>query len=257
MLNSTISRLLVSVNTVEEFEIAFDSKVPWIDFKDPKAGALGQPSLSTVRDSATRFAEIQGTEVDAFRGADFQWSIAGGELLEWAKPCEWTMANRMRIEALGDQGAIKWGLKGCQERRDWKDHFASLVEGLPRRDQAILAHYADFQRVGAPDWNEVFSVAKGMGTRRILIDTAIKDGSNLLDHLPIGLLMERIEQSHRAGLEIAIAGSLRTDGLERVRLLGADWIGLRGGVCRDPNDRNSPIAKERIEMVLERLARSS
>lgn len=253
MLNSTISRLLISVNTVEEFEIAFDSKVPWIDFKDPKEGALGQPSLSVVRDSANRFAEITGKNADAFRGADFRWSVAGGELLEWAKPSEWTLPQRLRIEALGDRGAIKWGLTGCQGRLDWKEHFASLVEGLPSREQAILAHYADYQRVAAPDWNDVFTVARGLGMRRILIDTARKDGMGLLDHVPIHRLVEQIDQAHCAGMEIAIAGSLRFEGLEKVRTLGADWIGLRGGVCRDPNDRNSPVARERIELVMGRL----
>lgn len=253
MLNSTISRLLISVNTVEEFEIAFDSKVPWIDFKDPRDGALGQPSLGIVRDSARRFAEIMGREFDGFRGADFQWSIAGGELFDWAKPCDWTTANRVRIEALGDHGAIKWGLAGCQVRSDWRDHFAALVEGLPRKEQAILAHYADYQRVGAPDWNEVFSVAQKMGLRRILIDTAIKDGKGLLDHLSIQRLIEIVDHVHRAGMEIAIAGSLRLEGLEKVRRLGADWIGLRGGVCSDPNDRNSPVARDRIEQVMRYL----
>jgi hypothetical protein len=253
MLNSTISRLLISVNSVDEFEIAFDSKVPWIDFKDPKVGALGQPSLSVVRDSAKRFAEIMGRNVDAFRGGEFQWSIAGGELLEWAKPREWSLPTRVRIEALGDRGAIKWGLTGCQRRPDWKEHFASLVEGFPNREQVILAHYADHQRVGAPDWNDVFTVAHGMGMRRILIDTAVKDGTGLLDHVPIQRLVEQIDQVHRVGMEIAIAGSLRFEGLEKVRCLGADWIGLRGGVCRDPNDRNSPVARERIELVMGRL----
>jgi hypothetical protein len=86
-----------------------------------------------------------------------------------------------------------------------------------------------------------------------LIDTAVKDGTGLLDHVPIQRLVEQIDQVHRAGMEIAIAGSLRFEGLEKVRCLGADWIGLRGGVCRDPNDRNSPVARERIELVMGRL----
>jgi uncharacterized protein (UPF0264 family) len=250
MPNSTVNQLLVSVNSPEEFGIALRAGVPWIDFKDPLAGALGRPNLECLAEVSSEICDLRNEE-------RFQWSIAGGELLDWSLPNEFREEDRSSLEILGERGAIKWGLAGCSKTRNWKDRVGGLKDCLPRAEQTILAFYADHHRVGAPGWEELLGVVKEFGLKRILIDTAVKDGKCLLDHLTVESLGEKIRQSHASGLQIAIAGSLRMHHVPHVVRLGADWIGFRGALCRDNTDRSSPLEAQLVQSVLEFLRKSA
>jgi uncharacterized protein (UPF0264 family) len=240
--NSTGNQMLVSVNSPEEFEIALRAGVPWIDFKNPLAGALGRPNIECLEEVSSRICDLKSED-------RFQWSIAGGELLEWSLPDGFCEEDRSSLEILAGRGAIKWGLSHCAKVGDWKDRFGRLKDFLPKAEQAILAFYADHQRVDAPGWDEVFRAVQEFGLKRILIDTAVKDGKSLLDHLTVESLSEKIDQSHASGVQIAIAGSLRMKNLQQVVPLGADWIGFRGAVCRDITDRSSPIDAQLVQSV--------
>ena len=242
MPNSTVNQMLVSVNSPEEFGIALRAGVPWIDFKNPLAGALGRPNVECLEQVSSRICDLRNED-------RFQWSIAGGELLEWSLPNDFSEEDRSSLDILADRGAIKWGLGHCAKVTDWKDRFCKLKAVLPRAEQAILAFYADYHRVDAPGWEEVFSAVQEFGLKRILIDTAVKDGKSLLDHLTLESLGEKIAQTHASGVQIAIAGSLRMKDLPQVIRLGADWIGFRGALCRDNTDRSSPIDAQLVESV--------
>lgn len=242
MSNSTASKLLVSANTIDESKCLSDLQVPWIDLKEPKHGPLGRPDLHLVR----RFA----SEIDSMASGCY-WSIAGGELLDWD-----LVKDREFLEILGAKGHVKWGLSGCLNQQDWPRKLAAMIDALDRPTQAVLVLYADHLKVAGPDWDTVLKTSGDFGLDKILIDTAVKDGSNLLDWLSADKLNEFILEARDSQLQIAIAGSIPLTQLQLLGQLGADWIGVRGAVCSDRNDRTSPIDPNLVLKALDCLPAS-
>lgn len=238
MSNSTACELLVSANTLDECQLLVDLQVPWVDLKDPRQGPLGRPSIEL----AVALASMMSKDSNSMR----PWSFAGGELSDWNHHRDWPL-----IEALGVDGHIKFGLAGCKDLDRWMDVLASLVGSMHRPQQAILVHYADASLVQAPSWENVLEASLALGTDQLLIDTAIKDGTTLTDLLSASKLATIIDSAHDHALKIALAGSIPLDGLTQLRKLNPDWIGIRGAVCSNLQDRTSPINPE---FVLKALA---
>ena len=255
MSNSTACQLLVSANTLVECILLQDLSVPWIDLKEPRHGPLGRPELPLVKQFANRMTSASSIKA--------HWSIAGGELPDW-KP----QADQAYIEAVclrdsaretyrgtdrgpnRTEGHIKWGLAQAERTSDWQVKLAKLVEQIPSPGQVILVHYADYARVEAPEWKKVLSIAAELKIDKILIDTAIKDGSKLTDWLEIPALEQRIQDAKRWNFQIAIAGSIPLDQLAKLSRLEPNWIGVRGAVCRNPKDRTSTIDPGLVELAL-------
>ena len=261
MSNSTACQLLVSANTLEECILLQDLSVPWIDLKEPRHGPLGRPELPLVKQFANRMTSASSIKA--------HWSIAGGELPDW-KP----QADQAYIEAVclretaretyrgtdrgpnRTEGHIKWGLAQAERTSDWQVKLAKLVEQIPSPGQVILVHYADYARVEAPEWKKVLSIAAELKIDKILIDTAIKDGSKLTDWLEIPSLEQRIQDAKRWNFQIAIAGSIPLDQLAKLSRLEPNWIGVRGAVCRNPKDRTSTIDPALVELALAQVGLS-
>ncbi|MCY3005268.1 MAG: hypothetical protein NTV29_04745 [Planctomycetota bacterium] len=240
---STACQLLVSANTLEECILLQELKVPWIDLKEPRHGPLGRPELPLVKQFAAGMTSASSRVP--------HWSIAGGELPDWNSE-----SDAAFIKALGAQGPertnghIKWGLARAEQTTNWREKLSKIVAQTPSPEQVILVHYADYRRVDAPDWNTVLSAAAEQRIDKILIDTAVKDGSKLTDWLEIHLLEQRIQDAKRQNFQIAIAGSIPLDQLAKLSRLEPNWIGVRGAVCRNPRDRTSTIDQGLVAKAL-------
>ena len=247
MSNSTACQLLVSANTLEECILLQALSVPWIDLKEPRHGPLGRPELPLVKQFANRMTSASSIKA--------HWSIAGGELPDWKPQADqaYIEAVCLRETARGtdrSDGHIKWGLAQAERTSDWQVKLAKLVEQIPSPGQVILVHYADYARVEAPKWKKVLSIAAELKIDKILIDTAIKDGSKLTDWLEIPALEQRIQDAKHCNFQIAIAGSIPLDQLAKLSRLEPNWIGVRGAVCRNPKDRTSTIDPGLVELAL-------
>lgn len=239
MTNSTACNLLVSASTLDESTLLQKLRVPWIDLKEPRNGPLGRPFLTIAQLFASRMLQARNVG---------HWSIAGGEL------CDWNVEQDAPfIKSLGAKGHIKWGLANSLGLNGWERKLASLVEQLPNPQQAILVHYADSDLVQSPAWDTVLQQAKELGISKVLIDTAIKSGKTLQDHIPHAVLEEKIRQSQNLGLQIAIAGSIPLGELKNYSKLNPDWIGIRGAVCSNPLQRASTIDPNLVSEALARI----
>lgn len=227
-------RLLVSASEVEEWELAMEVCVDWIDLKDPRSGPLGRPDFQRAEEFAQRMA----------RGPDRRWSIAGGEWRDWS-----LKRDRPFLSLLGGTGCVKWALAGCAGEDAWRQTLPRAVAQLPAASQAILVHYADHQECDAPAWESVLEVGHRLGLRYLLIDTAIKDGRGLLDHLSVESLSCYVHQARAFGMEVAIAGALRLEQLPLGDRVGASWVGVRGAVCSQ-TDRVSPFCREKLQRAV-------
>ncbi len=65
-----------------------------------------------------------------------------------------------------------------------------------------------------------------------MLDTWEKDGSTLLDWLPVGEAERLRERCRVAGVPIALAGSLGPIEMRTLRPLAPDWFAVRGAVCQ-------------------------
>ena len=249
-----MTRLLVSVRSVEEARVALDAGVDLIDFKEPRRGSLGAVDASTA-------AEI----VQAI-GGRAPLSMACGELIAsaagvreatagsspsgkgWVRveqtsgvPAEACVTPAQALDSWGIAALClqpplgvayaKLGLAGCATISDWPRRWADWIAGLPSGTSPVAVAYADWRAALAPPPGEVLEHAAGLGCRAVLVDTFDKSGGDLLRHFSSAELRQFIKDVRSRRMLIVLAGSLSLDSLPRVLEAEPDYVAVRGAVC--------------------------
>jgi hypothetical protein len=162
-------------------------------------------------------------------------SAAFGEWFEWAE----------RAVPPGLHYA-KWGLA----------RLASLPTGALAQIRTtqcaffpVLVAYADHQRAESPDPEWLAGAAVRYHFPAFLIDTAVKDGSTLLDWIaPATLARMRLELGD-AHVPIALAGSLNEATIRALGPLMPDWFAVRGAACT--GGRSGAVCADRVRRLKE------
>jgi uncharacterized protein (UPF0264 family) len=226
------SGLLVSVRSAQEARVALCAGASLIDIKEPTRGSLGRPDPATV-------AEIQ--RVVAGR---LPISVALGELRDLSGPLGWTGIRY-----------VKWGLAGlapCAVR--WQDRATSLLGQLPPGCEMVPVAYADWQRAQAPAPEVVCQYACSGANHPLgafLLDTWKKDGTTLLDWLDLPGLQHLRDLCARAGLPLALAGSLGEREIARLGEVQPTWFAVRGAVCTQ--GRTSTVAEAKVRRLVKAI----
>jgi (5-formylfuran-3-yl)methyl phosphate synthase len=237
-------RLLVSVRSAAEVSPALTGGADIIDAKDPAHGSLGPVG-------ATELAAIARSAP-----AGVPLSVALGELCRTDVEAAVLEANRRA----GDRNVVylKLGLAGTADV-DAAARRVSLAVRTARstgRARVIVVAYADHTAAGAPRPDEAIRVAGLGGADGVLLDTCVKDGRVLWDHLdPVGVA-DWIRQARDAVGLVAVAGSLDEAGVRCAVGLGADVVGIRGAACEGGRlgaVRQSNVARIRAAMVSHKL----
>jgi uncharacterized protein (UPF0264 family) len=229
-------RLLVSVVDIAEARAAAAAGADIVDVKNPGEGSLGAPSP----------AVIEG--VRAAVPAELPVSAAIGD-----------MPNLPGTAALAALGAarsgatfVKVGLWGVSTEAEAVHLLRAVNDGVAAVAGTVVvaAAYADARRLAhAPLAPELLPrVAGAVGVRVCLLDTAIKDGSGLLDWLSPDALTSLVADAHGAGLQMALAGALRAEDLPVARATGADIVGVRSAACSDGR-RSGPLDAARVRAL--------
>ena len=225
-------RLLVSVRDAAEARLA----APWVDIldlKNPDAGPLGAVDAEVLR------------QVLAMRPQPPRLSVALGELSQVAEEL-----IRLLGREPGNVCYAKVGLAGWAQRADWTSQLGRLRRRLPPEVELIPAAYADWQRVQAPEpWRVLDSLAE-LRCGTFMLDTAVKDGLRLWDHLAPEQVKRLVQEARCRGHRVVLAGSLRAEDVPLVRRFGAEVLAVRGAVCRRGRDRLEP---GRLRLLAERL----
>jgi uncharacterized protein (UPF0264 family) len=144
---------------------------------------------------------------------------------------------------------IKVGLYGIKT----VDEAVFLLRNVSRagkecnpKIKVAVAGYADAEKIGAIDPLLIPEIAHKSKVDVAMVDTSVKDGKNLFDHLTFEQIKKFIDLAHRFGLEAALAGSLRKQDLVKVYGLGADIAGLRGAACTNSNRVTGQITRELV-----------
>jgi (5-formylfuran-3-yl)methyl phosphate synthase len=234
-----VVRLLVSVRNAQEAIDAVEGGANLIDIKEPSRGSLG------------RADPLVASEIASNVGTRAPLSAAMGELM---------MAGQ-EFPPL-DLRYAKWGLSGCAKNPAWPailaERIATVRHANPRC-AAVGVVYGDWNRAWAPEPFEVCEGTSRAGCSLLLIDTFLKDGTNLLDWLDPIRLLEIREWCHSHGMQLALAGGIDLRLLPQVLEFEPDWIAVRGAACSD--GREGRVSSDRVRqlalLVLEREANPS
>jgi uncharacterized protein (UPF0264 family) len=192
-------------------------------------------------------------------GANFPWVIREiRDVVPADKPVSATVGDvpykpgTVAQAALGAvvSGAtyIKVGLYGCTTPDQGIEVMRAVVRAVKdHRPEALVvaSGYADAHRIGSVNPLALPDIAARSGADAAMLDTAVKDGSRLFDHVPPDVCAEFVRLAHASGLLACLAGSVRQTDLAPLTRIGTDIVGVRGAVC-EGGDRNAGRIQPRL-----------
>lgn len=191
-----------------------------VDVKKPDEGSLGANYPWVIR------------EIRAAVPADKPVSATVGDVPY--KPG--TVAQAALGAAVSGATYIKVGLYGCGTPEQAVEVMRGVVRAVKdhRPDAFVVASgYADAHRIGCVNPLALPDIARRSGSDAAMLDTAIKDGTRLFDHVPPDVCAEFVRRAHDAGLLAALAGSVGSGDLGELARIQADIVGVRGAVCEE------------------------
>jgi (5-formylfuran-3-yl)methyl phosphate synthase len=219
-----MTRLLASVTSVAEAQMAMEGGADIIDLKNPLEGALGALSLSTI-------ARI----VDFVAGRRTVSATIGDLPMQPSM-----MAEMVRKTAATGVDIVKIGLFGDTGHAQCIGAVAPLATaGI----HVVAVLFADTR----PDFGILPYLAQA-GFMGVMLDTADKKAGRLVDCLPESALGHFLHSGKGLGLLTGLAGSLRLDDVPALAPLAPDYLGFRGGLCTS-GDRNAAFDPARLNGI--------
>lgn len=217
------TRLLVSVQSLEEARMVIAAQVDWIDVKNPRSGSLGAPALATLNQIAPLLKHAP------------RRSLALGELREVDRALAARLSKGFPV--------AKVGLSYMAAQANLATQFRELA-ALVQPAQLVPVLYADHARCGAPTFPCVLELARRVGSKFVLIDTYFKDGLRLPDYFNCVQLSEAIAAARQLGIGVVLAGSLQAADLPGLMALQPAAIAVRGAVCA--GERTGSMCAQRL-----------
>lgn len=238
-------RLLVSVRNPEEARSAIEGGADIIDIKEPAHGSLGKADDEIIAEIVRSVRELSPA---------IPISAALGELHE--------SENVTTIPRLPKEIAfVKLGLSRMAHDGHWKDKWRTFRKRFelvnPHAPAWVIVAYADWQNAESPAPDELIEAAIPLDCGAVLVDTFLKDGRSLVDHLALSSLLEIQAAVHRRELPLALAGNLRTESLSQIRVMSPQIIAIRSAACGGGGREGSisPVAvrkfRDALHLVLE------
>lgn len=231
-------QLLISPVNLREAAVVARAGADILDLKNVKEGSLG-----------ANFPWVLAGIISRFRRPGLKFSAAIGDLDY--KPGTAALAAYAAAAIGADY--VKAGLYGVKSERRAMELASAVVKGVRAanpRALPVISGYADWRRFGGLAPWPLVRAAKKAGAAVVMLDTALKDGLTLFDNMTQAELARFMRLARRAGLRTALAGSVKSEHLARLRALGPDIIGLRGAVCLG-GDRSRPVCPKRMAALRE------
>ena len=216
-----MTRMLVSVRSVDEALIAARGGADFIDLKEPSDGALGGLPVATI-----------GAIVSALRahGIGLPVSATIGDL-----PMNELDGILAQVDAVGACGVdyVKVGIERGPEA------FA-VLDALSACDWPVVPVFIADHGIDAA----LVAHACTLGFPGLMVDTADKQAGSLFDAVPLPELRRFVAQVRASGRLVGLAGALRTTHLPSVLALAPDFAGFRSAVC--VGDRATALCPQRL-----------
>ena len=221
-----MTKLLASVRSVEEAEIALRAPIDILDMKEPAAGALGALDADVIR-AIVKVANGRCTT-----------SATTGDL-----PAQGAMmAERAREVAALGVDYVKVGLFGPHYLEKCLPVLKDVAGEVRLVGVLFADRFADFE---GPCW-----LLKEAGFAGVMVDTADKGNGSVRKCAADEKLGRFVRAARECGLLCGIAGSLGVDDIEPLREIGPDYLGFRTALCE--GGRDGKVSGGAIGRVVER-----
>ncbi len=149
---------------------------------------------------------------------------------------------------------VKCSLAGVNQQREAVVLIKAAVKAVHEQNpsaKVAVVGFADAKLVNSLDASLVPNVAHAAGADVAMVDTAVKDGKNLLAFLTEKAIREFVEESHYFNLQAALAGSLKKGDLPKLLDSGADIIGVRGAACTGGDRQKGHVTRNKVKELVE------
>lgn len=223
-----MTQLLASVANVGEAHVVLESGADIIDLKNPAEGALGALPGAVLRE-VVRF--VAGCRPVSATIGDLPMQPA-------------TVAAAVAETAASGVDIVKIGFFGQSGHQACLDAIAPLAaDGV----KMVAVLFADDQ----PPLHLLEALAAA-GMHGVMLDTCRKDGKRLGDWMDAHELRIFTRRARALRLVSGLAGSLRHADLPALAGLGADYLGMRGGLCQAAS-RQHGLLPERVREAVQLL----
>jgi uncharacterized protein (UPF0264 family) len=229
--------LLVSVINEDEALEAIKGKCDILDVKNPKEGSLGANHPSLI-----------GRIVKLFKDKA-KISVTIGDLPN--------LPGTASLAALGAASlgvdyikAGLYGVKNFNEALSLMDWIVKAVKEVYPEVKIIACGYADYSLIKSLSPIHLPVIAHESKADGILIDVKNKTSKKLFQYLSLEVLSNIIDEAHKYGLTVALAGALGKEDVEIVKRLKADIMGVRRCVCDTHDWLNGKIQSEKVKEIL-------
>jgi uncharacterized protein (UPF0264 family) len=229
-------KLLISPKDAQEALEAVQGGADIVDVKNPNEGALGASFPWTI------------TEIKRVLPKNVELSCTLGDI-----------PNLPGTASLAARGAASLGVnyvKASLYNIKKKEEAIQMMKAIKRavydrnpEVKIVVAGFGDANRIGSLEPMAVPNIASAADCDVAMIDTAIKDGKTLLDFLNLQQIERFVDEGHKNGLKIAVAGSLGKIDLLTVCSQKVDIIGVRGAACTNGDRANGRISKEKVQKL--------
>lgn len=227
--------VLVSPKNLTEALEAIEGGADIIDVKNPAEGSLGA-NFPWVISEVAKIAKKHGKAVSATTG-DMPY-----------KPGTASLAALGAAVAGADY--VKVGLYGVKNEVEAKEVIEGVVKAVKGYDESkkvVIAGYGDYYRINAISPLKLPEITAELSADVVMVDTAIKDGSSIFDHMSFGELQSFVSMAKENDLQCALAGNIGWGHLEAIKTLSPDIIGVRTIVCE--RGRDSSIKRELVRKL--------
>ena len=223
-----MSRMLASVNCLQEARIVQQAGADIIDLKQPALGALGALDTQTVHNIVHEL------------GAENTISATIGDLPMQAE----LIGNAVQAMAATGVDYIKIGFFPSQS---WAQVIKKLQPLTQSGLKLIAVLFADQQ----PDLTTIEQFAKA-GFVGVMLDTMQKSGGSLTQVMPLATIQNFVVSAKQQNLKTGLAGSLRTSDIDLLLPFQPDYLGFRGALCvqHQRTGKLDPVATLKIKSQL-------
>lgn len=245
--------LLSVVDAAEAALVAAEVPQAMIDLKNPAAGSLGRPAeerlIATLAALPDRILSVASGDIDdlwpplppVFLSPSIAFLKFGVQ-----RRSAWNVEETVRLIRSSED--CRDEIPAASSRDDLKRWVACFYvdindDGRPRD----LVDTAELQRTIHQELLRFIDRWSAVGGRRVLIDTAIKQGHRTLDYVSASRL-SKIFRSRQSGCEWMLAGALRLEDWCEIADCGAAVIGFRSAICCD-RARQGAVDRSKLQMI--------
>ncbi len=221
------TKLLVSVKSADEAQIALNNGADLIDLKDPTIGALGALPVSTIH-SIVKI--IKHSMSNALTSATI------GDLPMQAD----LLTESVKTLVKTDVDFIKIGFFETTDYQPCLDQLSRLTNQGAKLIAVLFAEYT------YPD--SLIRAIKQAGFIGVMLDTAQKNGKNLLHYCHHEAIEDFAQKAQINALSYGFAGSLQSQHVAQLLRFNPNFLGFRGGVC-EHNQRDLQLNPAKIGAI--------